>query len=267
MAWFDRLRGDLDVDEAARRLSAAVDKSKIAAALAVASGPRGLRRYVVRFEVKVGRPRIVGIDTAPLPWGGGPPSPAAFDAGAAAVEAALQTLRVHMPAPFTWSRGAVGVLRDGTGAFGLAFRFDEDADSFRLEELPAPLGDSDPMEDPAYQRALAAWDGQIASVRARWLRPGPDEAWSLENGTLRLEGPDGTRVLAAEPLATFADGQLSWLVEKPVADEAPFVTPELPVELAGAMELAVFAAARLGRAGVFSGDLEGGGTLFAALRE
>jgi hypothetical protein len=267
MPWFDRLRGELDPDEAARRLQQVVDRAKISAALVAASGPHGLRRYLVRVELKGGRPRIVGVDTAPLPKGGGPPAPAAFDAGAALVEAALQTMRVHMPAPFSWSRAAIGVLRDGEGNVALMFRFDEDVDAFRLDDLPVPTGPPAPLEDPAYLKALSVWDGRVAAVRARWLRPGPDESWSLEEGALKLDGPAGTRVIAAEPLATWVDGAFAWVVAEPVGDERPFVEPELALDLAGAMELAVFAAARMGRPAVFSGDLEGGGTLFAALRE
>ncbi|MFZ5480683.1 MAG: hypothetical protein ACOZNI_28230 [Myxococcota bacterium] len=267
MSWFDRLRGELDADEAARRLQAAVDRSKIAAALAAASGPRGLRRYVVRFEVKAGRPRVVGLDTEPLPKGGGPPTPAAFDLGVAAVEAALQTLRVHMPPPFAWSLGAVGVVRDGDGDLRLAFRFDEDAAGFGVADLPLPAGPPDPMEDPAYLRALAAWEGRLAGVRARWVRPSAGEDWSIEGGALKLASPEGLRVLAVEPLATYADGTFTWLVDAPVADEAPFCEPELAMDVARAMELAVFAAARRGHAGLFSGELEEGGTLFAAVKQ
>lgn len=270
MAWFDRLRGEMDVEAARARLDQAVDAAGLPAVLAAASGRVGLRRYLVHFEERGGRLRIVGMDAPQLPRGGGPPDASAFDASAGAIERALATLRAKMPRPFVFTRGAVGVVRDGKGELSLHFRFDEDADEASLEDLPTPTGGAVPIEDPAYLRALAAWDGRLAPVRARWLAARPDEDWTLEGGRLRL--PDrGGEVHRAEPIATFRPrtGNFAWLVAKPAGEEAPFVEPELEAELGSASTLAVFAAARLGHVGVFQGQVDGDPptVLFAGLKD
>lgn len=271
MTWFDRNRGELSTEEAWQRLGAVVEQAGMSRALHVAAGLHGLRRFVVRFELRAGRPRVTGLESEPLPKGGGPPTPAAFDAGVSGVEAALARLHRGLPAPYTFDRGAVGVLRGDDAVLSLAFRFDEDADTYRLAELPLPTGAAYPLEDPAYAKALAAWEARIAPVRARWLVPGREEGWSLEGGRLDLRGPAGTRRIAAEPIASYwpRGNRFEWLLEKPAGEEAPFVEPVLTLELGAAMELAVFAAARLGRVGIFQGTLEGEREeqLFAGLKE
>jgi hypothetical protein len=187
------------------------------------------------------------------------------------VEAALRKLQQRLPKPFAFERGLVGVLRGGDHEISLAFRFDEDADAYTIAELPIPQGAGNPVEDPAYQKALAAWEARIAPVRARWLVPGADEEWMIDGERLILTGSAGKRVLGADVLALYwPRGQRwEWLVEKPIAEEAPFVEPILSLEMNGAMELAVFAAALLKRVGVFQAEIAGekGELLFAALRE
>lgn len=271
MSWFDRNRGELPPEEAWRRLGEVVEQAKVAPALHVAAGVHGLRRFLVRFEVRGGRARVTGLDAEPLPKGGGPPNPAAFAANVGAVEAALSQLFRRFPKPFLFERGVVGVLRGGDGEIGLSFRFDEDADGYTLAELPIPTGEGNPVEDPRYVKALSAWEGRIAPVRARWLVPGREDTWSYDAGRLTISGPAGNRVLGADPIAMYwpRGNRFEWLVEAPVGEEAPFVEPVLNVETSAAMELAVFAAARLKRVGVFQAEIEGerGEILFAALRE
>lgn len=271
MSWFDRSRGELPPEEAWARLGAVVEQAGVSKALHLAAGVHGLRRFVVRFELRGGRIRVTGLESEPLPKGGGPPAAAAFDAHIGGVEAALGALHRRMPAPFSFERGLVGVVRGGDGVIELAFRFDEDADTFRLAELPPPDGAPNPVEDPHYVKALAAWEGRIAPVRARWLTPGRDDTWALEDGRLTVTGPAGARALPAEPIAVYwpRGSRFEWLTPEPVGEEAPFVEPVLTVETSAAMELAVFAAARLRRAGVFQGTVEGerGDIVFLALKE
>lgn len=271
MSWFDRNRGELSVEDAWRCLGDAVEAAGLGPALHAAAGPQGLRRFVVRFELRRGRPRVTGLDSEPLVKGGGPPTPETFDAHVGAVEKALAKLQRALPAPFSFDRGAVGFVRGDGDELDLSFRFDEDADAFVLAELPLPTGAPSPVEDPRYVRALAAWEGRIAPVRARWLVPGRGETWALEEGRLTLVGPGGERVLSAEPIAHYwpRGSRFEWLVAEPVGEEPPFVEPVLTVAANAAMELAVFAAARLKRAGVFQGEIEGnrGEILFAALRD
>jgi hypothetical protein len=261
MPWFDRHLHEDDLDDALRMLDRAVARARLAEALDAASGPYGLRRYGVRFELRNGKARVIGLDTAPLPRGGGPPAPDAFDRGARAVEGAIDALRKALPAPWSFERGVVAYLRNADGTRALALRFDEDADAFRLDELRQPRGEPHPLEDPAYARALAAWDARIAPLRARWTVASGE--WSLNGGHLALEG----RKVRAVPLATHTDGRFAWLVDQPVAEEAPFVEPEVVAPFSDAAALALFAAARLGCVGVFQGALEGGGVLFVGLRD
>ncbi len=271
MSWFDRNRGEEPPAEAWERLGAVVDKSGVAEAVHLASGIAGLRRYVLRFEARGARVRVTGLESESLPRGGGPPDPSAFAAHVGAVEAALSALHRRFPRPFTFERGAIGVLRGGETEIGLAFRFDEDADAYTLTELAIPTGEPNPIEDPRYVRALAAWEGRIAPVRARWLVPGREDTWTLDGARLTISGPAGNRVLGADPIARYwpRANRFEWLVETPVADEPPFVEPVLTLSTSGAMELAVFAAVRLKRVGVFQAELgdEKGEVLFAALRE
>jgi hypothetical protein len=165
----------------------------------------------------------------------------------------------------------VGVLRGDDDEISLAFRFDEDADNYALAELPRPSGAGNPVEDPRYLRALAAWEGRIAPVRARWLVPGRDDTWTFEGNRLTTSGPAGPRVFGADAIATYwpRGNRFEWLLESPAGDEPPFVEPVLTLDMSEAMELVVFAAARLGRVGVFQGPIEGdrGEILFAGLRD
>ncbi|MBM4393431.1 MAG: hypothetical protein FJ090_20095, partial [Deltaproteobacteria bacterium] len=232
-------------------------------ALALCAGPVGLRRFVVRAELREGRVRVVGLDAPCLARGGGPPS--AFEAGASRLETALTELRRRLPRHQAFGRVAVGFVRDtGEGSQPeLFFRFDDDGVGFGVHRLREPAGDCAPLEDPAYLRALADWASRLEEVRGNWQIARGD--WMFESGRL----DDGERAAAATAIGTWhpTQGRFSWLLVTPAGEEGPFVEPDVFVDLAGATELACFAAARLGAAGVFQGTSEQGQQFFAALRE
>ena len=263
MAWFDRHLADADVDHALEALDAAVRRAGLADSLARASGPYGLRRFVARFEVRSGRARIVGLDAPQLPRGGGPPS--AMEVGARALEDALSALARSLPRPFAFERGAVGFVRHAEGGAEpvVMLRFDEDAEGLGVQDLPVPRGEPWAPEDPAYLRALAAWDARIAPVRAAWAVAPAAEAWACTEGVLRRPGLPGVRTV---PLATFAEARFTWLLDTPAGEEAPLVEPELDCTFGTAMELAAFAAARLGCVGGFTGTTAEGPQFLAGTR-
>lgn len=262
MSWFDRY-ADGDVDAGLARLDAAVARARLVELLDTAAGPRGLRRFVVRLELRAGaRARVTGLESAPLPGGGGPPTPSRFDAGARALEAACASLRTALGPRGAFSRAALGFVRDGTGARHVAVRLDEDADGFGLADLPTPRGAGWPPEDPAYLRALAAWETRMASVRERWSVAGDGEAWTLEAERLERPGSPPIRVV---PLAMLEGETFSWLLAQAAGEEAPLATPTLEAPLGVAVELVLLAAARLGHKGLFQGRTEEGALLFAGL--
>ena len=261
MSWFDRHAGD-DPEAFVERLCAVAEAAGVEAAVLAAAGPIGLRRFVVRAEVREGRVRVVGVEGPPLPKGGGPPNPSAWAAGVGVVESSLARFRRGLPRGSEFSEVAVGCLRHADGRVTLGFRFDEEAPALRAAELDAPDGESSPSEDPAYLRALAAWSVRVDEVRGRYGVARGD--WTLSAGML----DDGTRRTAATPIATWHAGQrrFEWCLEDPVGEEAPFVEPEFIVDLAGAVEIVCFATARMGGVGVFQGTLPTGVTVFVALR-
>ena len=265
MGWFERYAGGEKAEAVWDRLQKLVGRAGIVEAVRVASGPIGLRRYVVRFEMRGGRLRLTEMEAGKVPGGGGPPTVATFDAGAAGIESAMSALRGSLKPELAFTSGALGVVRDADGEVALSFQFDEEAEGFTPEALDMPSGPPAPTEDPAYLRALRDWDARIGPVRANWRVA--DGTWSLNAGALRFD--DG-RALRVETLATFQppSGRFAWLLTKPAGEEAPFVEQDLTVDLAGAMELAVFAATRMGCIGAFQGVTDGaGGTiLFAGIK-
>ena len=267
MSWFDRYAED-DVDAALARLDAAIARARVVELLDEAAGPRGLRRFLVRVELRGparpgagGGSRVTGLESAPLPHGGGPPDPARFDATAAALARACVGLRSALGPRGGFDRAALGFVRDGHGERAVSLRFDEDADALTLAELPMPQGAPWLTEDPAYLRALAQWDARIAPVRAGWVVAPGGEPWTLEDG--RLSRP-GQAPVPAEPIAVLEGDTFRWLAP-PVGDEAPLRAGTLDVPLAVAAELVLLAAARAGCRGVFQGSTDTG-VLFAGLR-
>ena len=261
MNWFDRHAGE-DAGAFYERLSAAVANSGLQEALASAVGPVGLRRFVVRAEVRGSSPRIVAVDGPVLPRGGGPPSPAAWVAGSPAVEAALLRLRSAFGPAAPFAEVAIGYVRHGNGESDLSLRFDEDVAGFRASTLETPTGQPAVTEDPAYVRAAAQWAARIDEMRGRFtLARG---AWTLAEGRL----DDGERRVTATAIATWHPMQrrFDWLLTEPAGEEAPFVEPEFTVDLAGAMELVCFAALRVGATGVFQGSLPTGMLAFIGVR-
>ncbi len=261
MSWFDRSRAERSVDEAHAALDAAVANSGLLDALHRASGPYGLRRWAVRFERRGGRARLVGVDAAPLPRGGGPPASSAFDGASSSLTTALDALHRALPPGFTFERGVVGFTRGADGAPTVSLRFDEDADGFRLDELPTPRGEPHPLEDPAFVRALVAWDTRMAALRGRWIVA--RGAWSLREGWLTFD----ERRVRATPIATWRAGRFVWSLDRPAGEEAPMVEPELDAPLSEAPGLVALAAAREGHDAVFQGTIEDGAQLWAGVRE
>lgn len=259
MAWFDTHAGT-DPRAFVEALDAAVGEAGLVDALAACAGPVGLRRFVVRAELREGRVRVVGIDAPRLPRGGGPPSQ--LDANVGALEAALTRLRAGLPGGANFDRVAIGLVRDADGPPEVSLRFDADGDGFGVSRLRQPVGPCAPMEDPDYLRALASWTARVDEVRRGWRVARGD--WALDAGQL----DDGERRVPAVALGTWHPGQrrFSWMLAEPAGEEAPFVEPDLAVDLAGATELACFAAARLGAVGVFQGLTEQGQQFFAAVR-
>lgn len=269
MGWFDRSRGNQDAAQAFALLANVVREVRAVEIIGRSCGRYGLRRFLLRFELKSGRMRITGLETERL-RNGGPPDPVAFDAAATSIERMLGDLRQRLPANFQFQRGALGVLRDESGPVSLFFRFNEDADSYGLLELRLPKGTGSPVEDVAYLNVLERWAARINPVRARWLGCAAHERWAMEQGRLKL-GAHLERTFPAEPVATWVPhtGDFSWMVANPVGDEPPFVQAEMILEMGAALELVAFAAARMGGTGVFQGTLEkpAGMQIFIALKD
>lgn len=265
MSWFDRCCGDDDPAEAWDRLNAAVTRSGVDAALAAAAGRRGLRCFVVRFELRGGRARVTELLSEPLRQGGGPPPPAAFDQAVPAIEAGLAALRKALPPRFAFERGAVAFVRDGKGVVDLRFRFDEDADTFGLAEVKSPGGEPHPVEEPAYLRALRQWESGLARVRARWEVGRDDEPWRFTGGKLHV---GGATPRPGEALATWTpkNERFEWLLGEPAGEEAPFVEPVLSLTLSEAVEVVALAAARRRDHSVFQGVIDDGTVVFVAVR-
>ncbi len=261
MSWFDRHAGD-DPEALYERLREAVAASGLEDALAAASGLTGHRRYVLRAEVREGRIRVVSVEGPTLPRGGGPPAATAWAANSSVVDAALNRLRRLLPRGVDVAAVAVGVVRHAEGPLGLSVRFDEDAPALSVGQLPTPTGDPSPTEDPAWLRVLAAWSTRIDEMRSRFVVAKGD--WTLSAGRL----DDGERRVTATALGSWHGGQrrFEWLLASPAGDEAPLVEPALIVDLAGAIELVCFAAAKLGATGVFQGTLPTGDLVFLAVR-
>ena len=261
MSWFNRHAGE---DPAAffERLNVALGASGVSEALEVSCGPFGLRRFVLRGEVREGRVRLGNVDSVPLPKGGGPPAAAAWAAGASGLEGALTRFRRSLPPQAQFAELAVGVVRGALPPLALSVRFDEDVSSLRPTDLALPVGDAHPIEDPAYIRALAGWAPRLDAMRGSYSVARGE--WSLTDGRL----DDGERRVPAVAIASWhpSQRQFEWLLDSPAGEEAPFVEPIFALDLAGAMELVCFAALRMGAAGVVQGTLETGVVVYLATR-
>lgn len=260
MPWFDRAVAGTDPKLAYRELAGVVERAGLVAALDAASGPFGLRRFVVRFELKSGRARVTRVDTERLPAGGGPPT--ALEARAAAIESALTEVHRALSARHPFTRGAAAFLRGADGVPELSLRLDDDADRLRLADLGPPPGESHPCEHPAYLAALGDWAARMEPLRASWQvhRGG---GWSFGAGRLHRDA----RETPATAIARWHPTQWrwEWLLAVPAADEPPMVEPEFSADLAMAMDLALYAAARLGCGGVFQGEDDTGRVVFVGL--
>lgn len=261
MAWFDRHAGG-DIATFAEVLDTCVAESGVVGAISACAGAVGLRRFVVRVEVVAGRVKLVDLDAPRLTRGGGPPPSGMFDAGLGELQLALGRLWKSLPETARFSSAAVGFVRSAGEEPVISFRFDEDVVGFTASKLPEPKGACAPLEDPAYVKALASWTTRVDEVRGYWrVARGP---WMFESSRI----DDGERMMHATALGTWhtAQQRFTWLLETPAGEETPFVEPDVATDLGGAMELAAFAAARIGCIGVFSGSLENGQQFFAGIR-
>lgn len=257
MSWFERQRANRDPQQIFNQLAEGVRAVKATQLVDKACGKIGLRRFILRFERKGAKLRIVEVQTERLK-NGGPPDASCFDAHAGALEKMLGDLQQRMPAGYRFDRGALLVLRDETGPPRLSFRFDEDADQVGLSALRLPRGTGSPVEELEYLKALESWSNRIGKLRANWVSAGGDDRWSLESGRLKLVSPGSLeRSWRAEAIATWVPhtGDFTWLLAEPAGDEAPFLHPTLILELGVALELVAFAATRLNGTGVFQGSL------------
>lgn len=269
MAWFDRYRGDLEPRAAFDVLTAAWGRSGLEPILERLCGAPGLRRFVLRFEDTPRGFRVTSLESEQVKAGGGPPPPQAADTALPEVERGLAALRATLPAPFRFERGAIGLVRDSEGPLDVTIRLDEDGDAFRLSQLRAPRGPGVPVDDPGYLTALNAWSERVNRVRSGWKMCGRGQTFQLEGSRLSVAGEGASESLLVTVLGTW-DGRhdrFNWLVDAPVAAEAPFVEPELTLTLGQVTELVAFAAARLDAIGVFQGETDPDGiTVFAAIR-
>ncbi len=269
MAWFDRYRGDMEPRAAFDALMLAWGRTELPEVLHRLCGPPGLRRFVLRFQDTPRGLRVTGLESEGVKGGGGPPPPQTASAVLPEVERGLLGLRNALPSPFRFERGAIGVIRDATGPLDITIRLDEDGDAFRLAILRAPKGPGVPVDDPGYLRALTAWSEQANKVRGGWKICRAGQTFQIEGHRLTIFTGDDSESLVVTLLGTW-DGRhdrFTWLVDKPVSGEAPFVEPELTIALGQVTELVAFAAAKLGALGVFQGDTEDAAiTVFAAIR-
>ena len=252
MSWFDRCRGEESAEEAQGRLAHLLETSGVDGVLARACGRRGLRRFVLRFEVRGGRIRFDPPDAAVLAEGGGPPP--AFDPSA--LEAALLRMRGRLRRPWGFDRGALGVVRDGDGRLDLRVRFDEDATELPLTALRMPTGEPHPLEAPGYVRAVQDWSARMSALT--WMAPTADWGWG---DTLVVDGAP----VAAALIAVWHNGHFDWMLDEPAGEEAPLCEPSLDVSLAESAELVALAAARLGCRAVFRGQSDRGETVFGGV--
>ena len=140
MGWFDRQLDGREPEALDDELGRLVRAAGVDRCLHTVCGPYGIRRFVIRFEVKGDRVVLTDLETHPLPQGGGPPDPRGAEEGIQPLEAAINRLYINMVGNMPWSRGAVAVLRDALDAFEILPLFDDDADAAVLADLGVPEG-------------------------------------------------------------------------------------------------------------------------------
>ena len=114
-----------------------IQEAGVSTALDRLSGPFGLRRFVIHFELVGAKIRLIGLDAVPLRMGGGPPPPDLNGHRMEELSQALQNLyRATESTPQKWSRGAIGYTRDARGKVHLYPLFDDEADAAQVDKLP-----------------------------------------------------------------------------------------------------------------------------------
>ena len=95
MSWFERnaslLHGD-PLTEVARMIRAA----GLDGALHYFSGPFGVRRFLIHFVKQGAGVKVVGVESIPLQYGGGPPPPDPDRQRVQKVEQSLKRLHMNM---------------------------------------------------------------------------------------------------------------------------------------------------------------------------
>jgi hypothetical protein len=250
VSWFLRHSRSRSPDEFNREIGRYLRAAGVDRALEQWSGPFGVRRFVIRFARQGAGVRAFTLDAVRLRAGGGPPLPDPDDRALQRVERALTALYHNMATGPAWQEGAIGYIRDAANAVQLLPLFDEDAADAELDRLPVPP-DGHPLEAPDYSPLLAAWEAQMAGVRASTAAVPHDwEEWAVEGDReLVLLGPGPLRRrLRAQPLATFdpKSGRFAWQTGEPLFDEEAFIQESFTASWEAAVELGTLTTARLG---------------------
>ena len=272
MGWFDRQAAGRPAAEVAREHGRYVRAAGVDRALDALSGPFGLRRYVVRFERRGQKVRVVSVEAQPLGTGGGPPPEDPSGQRLAALEKALTALQRNMATGPAWERGVVSYLRDARGRATLAPFFDEDSDQLSLDSLPIPGPGSHPLETPEYLDLMGLWAPRMAEVQARTTGVSADwDLWEIKDDRLLelqfdvddQDRPGEVRRLRCRTLATFDPrwGRFKWQVPGPLFDEKVFASGEIHCDFAAASELCLLTCARLRASWLFVSACDDAGRL------
>ena len=256
MGWFDRQLDGREPEALDDELGRLVRAAGVDRCLHTICGPYGIRRFVIRFELKGDRVVLTDLETHPLPQGGGPPDPRGAEEGIQPLEAAINRLYINMVGNMPWSRGAVAVLRDAFDAFEILPLFDDDADAAVLADLGVPEGPGHPLESYEYRDTVAAHEAQMAAVHAETSRRrGSWTDWSIssDDRTLVLTQSSGETRHPIRVLGTFhpSTNRFAWATDSAPFDELLYTTRSFSATLDTVMELSLVTTARLGGTWLF----------------
>ena len=254
--------GTLTKADAARYIRAA----GVDGAISLLSGPFGIRRFVLFFEVRGEAVRLVHMATVNLGWGGGPPPPDHTGELQRMLEAAMTRMYRNMATGPRWSRCAMAYVRDVDGRSSIYPSFDGDVDKVSLSGLPMIGPPGHPLESPQTLDIFAQFQAAVEPVRHQTSVITPDwDDWEIKDDTrLLLHYPDapdehdrvrGMRCLA---LATFAPrwDRFMWHVDPPLFPDAVFTTPSFSASWPAAFEVGLLAVARLQASWLFAQPID-----------
>ncbi len=271
MGWFDRQLDGREPDALDDEIGRFVRAAGVDRCLHKICGPFGVRRFVIRFELKGDKVLLTDLETHPLPQGGGPPDPRGAEEGIQPLEAAINRLYRNMLGPLPWTRGAVAVLRDALDVFEILPLFDDDADEATLADLGVPEGPGHPLETHHYRDMVAAHEAQMEAVHAETSRRrGSWTDWSIssDDKTLVLTQGAGETRHPIRVLGTFhpSTDRFAWATDQAPFDELLYTTRSFSANLDTVMELALVTTARLGATWLFLEKFgEGGDIVLAAV--